>query len=197
MAVRGIIFDCFGVICHGSLDYLRSITPPERLQELNDLSHASDYGHVTPEEYAQKISEIIGRPADEIARLTREQRVKSSEMMELVRSLRPQYKTAMLSNIGRGVMNELFTPEELDELFDTVVLSSDEGVVKPHPEAYELAAQRLGLMPEECVMIDDIPVNVRGAEMTGMSGVVCQNFDQCKIDLHKLLETSYAGTARS
>jgi epoxide hydrolase-like predicted phosphatase len=194
MAVRGIIFDCFGVLCHGSLDYLRSIAPREHLQELNDLSHASDYGYISSTEYAQKISEIIGRPADEIMKLTRAQRVRSDAMIQLVRSLRPRYKVAMLSNIGRGVINELFTPQELNELFDTVVLSSEVGIVKPNPQVYELVADRLGVLPEECVMIDDLPINVSGAQDVGMSGLVCTSAEQCKTDLQILLEKTSART---
>jgi putative hydrolase of the HAD superfamily len=194
MAVRGIIFDCFGVLCHGSLDYLRSITPREHIEELNDLSHASDYGYISSTEYAEKISEIIGRPANEIVKLTRAQRVRSDHMTKLVRSLRPRYKVAMLSNIGRGVINELFTPQELNELFDAVVLSSEVGMVKPNPEIYELVANQLGLLPEECVMIDDLPVNVTGAQMVGMSGVVCVSAKQCEVDLQALLEKTSART---
>jgi putative hydrolase of the HAD superfamily len=190
--IKGVIFDCFGVLCHGSLDYLRSITPPERLNELNDLSHASDYGYVTSEEYAEKVSELINRPSAEIAELTRAQRIISREMVELVRSLKPRYKIALLSNVGRGVMEELFDTKQRSELFDAVVLSSDVGIAKPHPEAYELTAQRLGLLPEECVMIDDLSVNVEGAKNIGMEGIMCQTAAQCAKDLAKLLEEENA-----
>jgi putative hydrolase of the HAD superfamily len=68
-------------------------------------------------------------------------------------------------------METLFSLEEQQQLFDTVFLSYQEGVAKPSREAYELVAERLGLQPDECVMIDDLEQNVDGAKLAGMSGV--------------------------
>src|SRR5690606_27324266 len=54
---------------------------------------------------------------------------------------------------------------------DTVVLSGDEGVAKPEPDSYLRVARRLDLDPGECVFVDDLAVNVRGAAAAGMVGV--------------------------
>ena len=190
--VRGVIFDCFGVLAQGYLDYLRSIVPPRRMQELNDLSHASDHGMITPEEYLEQMSDLLGMPPADVEALVRERLIRVDEMTELVRSLRPQYKVAILSNVGPGVMEKLFSPDERAELFDAVVLSSEAGVVKPSREAFELAAARLGLLPEECVMIDDLPRNVEGAEQVGMRGILCESPAQCAADLKEFLRGSDA-----
>ncbi|MBL8045967.1 MAG: pyrimidine 5'-nucleotidase [Anaerolineales bacterium] len=39
---------------------------------------------------------------------------------------------------------------------------------KPKPEAYQRAAQRVGVRPEECVFIDDLPNNLAAARAEGM-----------------------------
>ncbi len=192
MAIRGVVFDCFGVLAHGYLDYLRSIVPPEHMQELNDVSHASDRGMITRAEYMQQVGELLGKAPDEVEALARAQILRSDEMTELVRSLKPKYKVAMLSNIGPGVMDDLFPAQERTELFDTVVLSSEVGVTKPSREAYELAAQRLGLLPEECIMIDDLERNIEGAKQAGMHGLVCESPAQCAADLKVFLQESNA-----
>jgi epoxide hydrolase-like predicted phosphatase len=57
-------------------------------------------------------------------------------------------------------------------LFDAFVLSHREGCRKPDAAIYLLAAARLGVAPEACVFVDDIPVNVEGAEAVGMAGVL-------------------------
>ncbi|MFD4182607.1 HAD-IA family hydrolase [Rhodococcus sp. NPDC058514] len=57
------------------------------------------------------------------------------------------------------------------ELVDEVVLSGDVGMAKPDPRIYRLAARRLGLTAAECVFVDDLAVNVRGAVAAGMVGV--------------------------
>jgi epoxide hydrolase-like predicted phosphatase len=193
--IRGIIFDCFGVLVHGSLGYLRDITPPELRKKLNDLSHSSDYGYLSSDEYLTRVGALLGRPADEIDAITSARRVRNERMIRLARSLHPEYKVALLSNVGRGVISETFTSNELRELFDAVVLSSEVGIVKPHADIYELVATRLGLSCEECIMIDDIPVNIEGAKAVGMQGIVCTDTEQLERDLKTLLEKNHARIA--
>jgi len=113
-------------------------------------------------------------------------------LIELTRSLHGRYQTAMLSNISRKFVNQLFTQEELDELFDTVVLSGELGIAKPTAEIYELTAMRLGVQPEECIMIDDSQINIDGACRVGMQGLYYENLEQCRKELNKILEINNA-----
>jgi putative hydrolase of the HAD superfamily len=75
--------------------------------------------------------------------------------------------TALLSN-SWGLD---YPREGWDELFDAVVISGEVGLRKPEPEIYALAARRLGVDPSQCVFVDDLTPNVRGAEAAGMVGV--------------------------
>ena len=58
------------------------------------------------------------------------------------------------------------------QFFDGKVISADEKVMKPHPDYYRTALKRLGLKPEECFFIDDVPANIEGALYCGISGAV-------------------------
>jgi putative hydrolase of the HAD superfamily len=51
----------------------------------------------------------------------------------------------------------------LDELADVVVDGSVEGILKPDPRIYRLAASRLGVRCQGVVFLDDQPVNLAGA----------------------------------
>lgn len=185
--IRGIIFDCFGVLYRGSLTHLAELAPPERRQEVHDLSHASDYGYIAHDEYFTRLGELVNKPAEEVESIIRARHVRNEELIELVRQLKPHYKLGLLSNVGRGVMNELFSVEERAELFDAVVLSSDVGMVKPHPEIYEYVLAQLGEVAEDCVMIDDLVENVDGAAQVGMRGIVYQSPEQLRGELQRLL----------
>jgi putative hydrolase of the HAD superfamily len=184
--IRGIVFDCYGVLVSGSLDYLRSLTPADKRQEFTDLARAADNGFISREDYVEGVSELIGKPAKEIYEIISKQEVKNAEMLAYVRELRGHYRTAMLSNVGRGSIERLFTKEELGELFDAVVLSSEIGMTKPSIEAYEYAASQLDLLPSECVMVDDIALNAEGAEMAGMRGVVFASLEGCRHEIESL-----------
>ncbi|MNH50560.1 Alpha-D-glucose-1-phosphate phosphatase YihX [compost metagenome] len=184
--IRALIFDCFGVLYHGSLGHLRQLLPPDQRQELNDLSMSSDYGYISRQEYFDKASEIMGMSPAELEAITAKQHIRNELLVEYVKSMKSEYKIGLLSNVGSDVMNGLFSPAEQAELFDVVVLSSDIGMTKPNPAIFEFTATKLGLLPEECIMIDDLLLNIEGAQQTGMKGVVYSTIEQAKraIDEH-------------
>ena len=64
------------------------------------------------------------------------------------------------------------------------------GVAKPGPRIYEMTALRLGLLPEECIMIDDIEVNVDGAVATGMKGILYTSMEQAKLEILELTKNA-------
>lgn len=169
--IRGIIFDCFGVLYDGSLGTLISLCPPDRLDDLRDANKSADYGYLEQDEYEELVGEILGRPAAEIHELRRREHIRNQDLMEFTASLRLKYKVGMLSNVARGGFKGLFTDEELREKFDAIVMSWETGLTKPHPEIFKIAAERLGLKPEECVMIDDLIANCDGARVVGMEAI--------------------------
>lgn len=184
--IRGIIFDCFGVLCQGSLDYMVAQASPETRQEVVDVNHAADQGYLTRQEYIDAVAPLLAISPDAVEAIIKTRHVRVEPAFTLARSLKADYKLGMLSNVGDGIIDQLFTSDELASLFDTVVLSGEVGMVKPYPEIYELTARRLGLQPEECVMIDDLPRNIEGATLVGMKGVVFGDSVQCRRELEAL-----------
>lgn len=90
-------------------------------------------------------------------------------MVELVREVRRQgVPVALVSNsLGR----DCYALVDLDELFDVTVISGRVGVRKPSRRIYAIACERLGLPPEECVLVDDLEHNLVGAARLGITGV--------------------------
>lgn len=73
----------------------------------------------------------------------------------------------------------------LRRFFD-IVVSGDEGLVKPHPEIFELACARASVAPSQAVFIDDAPANVAGAQAVGLHGVRFTDADALRADLVEL-----------
>lgn len=176
--IRALIFDCFGVLYHGSLGHLRELLPADRRQDLTDLNKSSDYGYISRQEYLDGAAAIMEMSPTELESITAQQHIRNEQLVDYVRSMKDQYKIGLLSNVGSEVMNTLFSPDEQAELFDVVVLSSDIGMTKPNPDIFEFTADKLGVKPEECLMIDDLLGNIQGAERIGMRGVVYSTFEQ-------------------
>lgn len=190
--IRGVIFDCFDVLVRGSLDYFLSLTPPEKRRIISDYNQAADYGYIPEADYVAKLAEVLEKPVSEIRTLMSQRHIVDRDMLELVRSLRGRFKLGMLSNASsKKVMTEFFSPEQLS-WFDAIIVSGEEHITKPAPEIFTLTAERLGLAPDECVMIDDKPYNVEGASLVGMKGIVASTAAQVEEELRNVIGREHA-----
>ncbi|MBP7760630.1 HAD family phosphatase [Candidatus Saccharibacteria bacterium] len=186
--IRAIICDCFGVLYYGSLQAFLELAGPDKRSELMNVVTLSDYGYLTRDEFNQSVGELIGKTADEVDAIVTEQRQRNAPMVDYIRSLKQRgLKTALLSNIGSDAVERLFSPQEMTELFDAVVLSYQVQLRKPDSQIYTLTAQRLGIPEEECLMIDDIAENCDGAEMAGMSSLHHVSNEQTRTELETYL----------
>ncbi|WP_131782718.1 HAD family hydrolase [Legionella gresilensis] len=57
---------------------------------------------------------------------------------------------------------------KLQTYFDTIITSEDVSHGKPSPEGYLLTAQRLNIIPENCLVIEDTPFGIQAAKAAGM-----------------------------
>lgn len=169
--IRAIIFDCFGVLYGGSLRALIEQCPPERIEELRDVNKQVDYGFIEHNEYIAGVAAILGKSPSDIEIFLSQKHVRNDQLLHYVVTLKADYKIGLLSNVGLGGIEHLFPFGEREKLFDAVVLSHEEHMTKPHPRIFELAAERLGVAPSECVMIDDLAINCEGAEAIGMQTI--------------------------
>lgn len=93
-------------------------------------------------------------------------------MEQLIRRLkRSGYGIYLLSNAS-AMQHEYWPKIEVSRLFDGELISCDVHMIKPMPGIYKYFTEHFGLVPEECVFIDDSPANVVGAEFCGWHGIV-------------------------
>lgn len=64
------------------------------------------------------------------------------------------------------------------DYISAVVCADDVKRSKPDPETFVLAAEKLGLKPEECLVIEDNPNGVRSAEAGGMKSLVIKTMHE-------------------
>ena len=81
------------------------------------------------------------------------------------------YGVYLLSNASLR-QHEYWPRIPASRYFDGTLVSSDVGLVKPQPEIYRLFLSTFGLKAEECIFIDDMPINVEGAVYSGLKGFV-------------------------
>ena len=72
------------------------------------------------------------------------------------------------SSTPRSNLDAIFAATGLDQLFDAVVSGDDVKNGKPAPDVFLLAADRLGLSPADCLVIEDAHVGIEAAHRADM-----------------------------
>jgi HAD superfamily hydrolase (TIGR01509 family) len=83
--------------------------------------------------------------------------------------------TAVASSSTHGWVEGWLSRHGIGERFDVVCGREDVAQVKPAPDLFLLAAERLGVPPEACVVFEDSPNGMRAARAAGMRCVAVPN----------------------
>lgn len=185
--IKAIVFDCFGVLYSDGKSYLRNLCPSNQQAELDELYSQVDYGYISTEKFFNEASRLIGLDEEVLQQTYVKQHVRNGQLVDYLKSLKSNYKIGLLSNVGDSLFGILFSKEEQEEFFDATILSSSIGEIKPHPGAYTAIIEKLGVKPEEGVMIDDIVTNCEGAKQAGMQAIHFVSNDKLKQQLKRLL----------
>jgi len=143
-------------------------------------------GRIAEADFEQRFAEQLGVEAPGlIERLFRGARAEEA-MFTAVRAARAAgVRTGLISNSwgNRGYDRGL-----LPELFDGVVISGDVGIRKPDPRMYELGAEAIGLKPDACAYVDDLPGNLKPARVLGMTTIHHRSAHETIAELEGLLD---------
>lgn len=191
--VKAIIFDCFGVIYPDTL-YLATrkyidVTDKDMSRRINAIRSQSDKGLISREEFWDTVADTIGVSSQKLNVELKKVRRADWELLNYIKDLKQKYKTGLLSNVGRGFLEQIFdkTHPQTD-YFDVVMASGDMGFVKPDKRAYHFTAEKLGVKPENCIMIDDLPTNCAGARDAGMQAILYKDITMMKEQLEIMLK---------
>ncbi len=78
------------------------------------------------------------------------------------------YKLGLASSSASGIVSGTLEMLGFQDRFDVVVSGDMVAASKPDPDIFFLAAERLGVQPGECVVVEDSPRGVEGAKSAGM-----------------------------
>ncbi len=187
--IKAIIFDCFGVLSSSNWkEFWSSLPTQEQQDEARRLNRSYDANNISKEDFLQRLKAATGRSYKQIeATLFGGPERKNAQLLDYIKTLKPKYKIAILSNIATDwITDELLTATE-QSLFDDILLSFQLGITKPDPRVFHIAAKRLGLKTSECVLIDDIDRYCQAARAEGMQAIVYENFTQMKSELESML----------
>ncbi|HET8815726.1 MAG TPA: HAD family phosphatase [Solirubrobacterales bacterium] len=109
-------------------------------------------------------------------------------MLALMRELKASgLKMALLTNNVREWEPLWRSMLPVDEIFEEIVDSAFVGCRKPEARIYELTLERIGMPAEDCLFIDDIPTNCKGASEVGMNAIHFRENEQAIAEIRAAL----------
>jgi epoxide hydrolase-like predicted phosphatase len=164
---------------------------PEAVDPAENPVHALERGELEVPDFERKLAQALSengsavRAEGLLQRMFTGLELLEESMVGLVRRAKAAgLRTALLSNSWG---NE-YPREGWDTLFDAVVISGEVGMRKPEARIYRHVLDLLGLEPQQAVMVDDLPPNVRGAVEVGMVGVLHESYEQTRTELEAVFE---------
>ncbi len=106
-------------------------------------------------------------------RLVRERGLKpATGALEWVRRLqREGWRQAIASSAPRENVLVMLDALQLADAFQAIVAAEDVTRGKPDPQVFLLAAERLGVPPSRCVVVEDAPAGIEAAKRAGMRSI--------------------------
>lgn len=169
---RGI----FGLFGHS----LANGTEAAVAQMMREPAYAAyNAGKLTPQQFYEAMKTKFSLEVDfaEFARLWCDVFDSMAGMDELVKQLHGKVRLGLLSDTDPMHWNYIRERFAFISLIDRPTLSFETGFRKPTKEAYLVAVRNVGVAASQCLYVDDLMENVRGAIDAGLEAVQFKGTD--------------------
>ena len=185
MSIRAVLFDMGGVIVRTEYQAPRQKLAERFGMDYEDIEKIvfgggakgsaarASLGEIPEEEHWQNVMKMLKLPGGDYKEIQKEffgGDVVDRTLLHFVRSLKPKYKTGLISNAWGG-LRQYILREKIDEAFDAIVISAEVGAAKPSAKIYQIALDQLGVKPKEALFVDDFIENIEACEKLGMQGI--------------------------
>jgi epoxide hydrolase-like predicted phosphatase len=198
--VKNIIFDLGNVlISFKPSEYFDKKKYPETIKAtiLSDIFGSKEWqmldkGEITTSEAIDAIAIRSTLNKEEIAHifnLRTDLMFPLDQNVRLLPELKKQgFRLYYLSNFPLDIFDEIRSGYYFFKFFDGGLISAEVKSSKPESRIYEIFLERYSLVAEECLYIDDIEINVKAAEMIGMTGLFTNGSLQISKEIEKVIK---------
>ena len=179
--IKAILFDMDGVLIEAKDWHYEALNKALALfgYEINRYEHLTSYDGLPTKTKLQKLTLEKGLPESlhcfinemkqyyTVTMIQQYCRPRFNHEYALSRLKAEGYKLALGSNSVRMTIELMMDYARLTHYFDFLLSNQDVKKSKPDPEIYLTAMQRLGLQPEECVIVEDNENGIKAAIASG------------------------------
>ncbi len=194
--IKGVIFDMDGVLIDAKEWHYESLNKALRLFgfEINHNDHINQFDGLPTKKKLELISSVSNLPISLHQFINLLKQIYTMEFVynkckpnflheNALRNLKnDNYKIGLASNSVRDSVNLMLKKACLIEYFDIILSNEDVKKPKPDPEIYQVAIDRLGLKPNEVLVVEDNINGIEAAKSAGAHLLVVKDVNEVNID---------------
>ena len=106
----------------------------------------------------------------------------NQKVLDYVQTIRSKGVQVLLMSNSIPETEQVMEENNLNELFDGIILSTQVQSIKPEKEIYEYAIEKYNISTKDSIMIDDTKKNLKTAESLGIEVIhSCNSEETCEI----------------
>jgi beta-phosphoglucomutase len=178
--IKAVIFDMDGVLIEAKNWHYESLNKALRLfgYEISRYEHLTTYDGLPTRKKLDMLTVERGLPSELHAFINEMKQAYTMDMVHtqcsprfvhefaLAKLKASGYKIAVASNSIRSTIELMMRKAALMDYLDFFLSNQDVIKGKPDPEIYQKAITRLGLLPDECLVVEDNENGIRAAMAT-------------------------------
>jgi FMN phosphatase YigB (HAD superfamily) len=196
---HALIFDWGGVLMRtrddsGRRDWERLLRLPPRGADRAVFEsrawHNAQLGRLPAEAAWRTIGDSLGLGDADLARFRRDfwsgDQLNEALLTRIIDWRAAGHPVALLSNFS-AELTEFLDAHQVRHVFDPIIVSAHEGIMKPAAWLYWRTLNRIGINPAEALFVDDATQNIDGAQRVGMHTIYFRDTAQAIEEIERIL----------
>lgn len=186
MVIKAVFFDVDGTIIDSEPIHTKAIQDVIKENFGIDLSEEEILKYIGLN-YKNKMKDMLNKRGiypniEELSGMAIRRSIELSPLVkkvigaeETIQKMKEDFKIAVVTASSKEQTESLLKSAGLEKYFDIKVTSSDVKRNKPYPDSYLLAAKKIGVKPEECMVIEDSTTGIQAAKNAEMFCIGIRN----------------------
>ena len=177
--LQACFFDLDGTLMDSEVAWLKALEdalklygvdlPAKYAQEIYGMDWYSVYDYISTI-FADQIPSVKTLKADTLMCYQKQDSTAMiiNESRDLLIKLSENYPVAIVSGASNKTIKDCIRIMQIEKFVDFYVGYDEYSRPKPNPQCYQVAADRAGVLPEECIVFEDSEVGITAAKEAGM-----------------------------
>ena len=196
--VKTVLFDYAGVISPTKNNYIFALknskrfglSPKELMQITYENWDETAIGKLKSNIFWDLIAGKLGIKPDELMKLIIQTYPIDKRMVDIIERTKVNHITVLFSNQIEDWLEKVIDDNKLRNIFGYFVNSYNVGVKKPDKKIFLEALKVTASKPEETLLVDDSPENIKAALQMGINAIQFDNFKQFLTQYKKYINIS-------